>query len=728
MPLSVSQAHAVLRACVVQALQDSGALMQDLCNAARQALAQEDAIAYSVQQRQLAGQALQTLQNHQVDLVQAFPERLLEVLGQDSGRAGAAPSGASSASQNLSHHDLSLMDDAQVLAQVEFSRAKLSAAHRAEVPLAALNALVSGALRQPGVQPLSNPLRPDNYIRALQQVVDQTGVESGLRLRWMQHMREALGLVLVSTYERAAQYLRQNGVLPVGYAVVEEPPSGWRNTAVPWTQSMTAMLPGNTNAKPEAAAPAAQALLTVEGLRQLLAANLLTQAKSNNGNNGFGNGTTNGVNNGVANGVVSRAHSAPVAIDFMAVGAAQELAAPSLAAVPPQPQQLLRRMFEHLEQDQRLLPAMLRALRSLEPVLQQLLLHDSSFLQQADHPARKLLDQMAERSLSFRSEQQPGFERFIKLVHEVVGHLLQLDVRDGQPFVRVQRAWDKAWQQLLEKWIAPDAQQAPSVAVLDPQTALQQSLAQEMRQVPGWNLAPDWVQAFLQTTWAQVLAQSPSGAAYGLTDERERYQALLPALLRCTQEAALRADPVRCGALLAQLQEQLRLGLERIGSSAEQSAPMLEYLARQQTLALGYAAADMDADEALAQPWASASAPLIAPPLVAPALVAPGLAAPPLAEPELAPAATASAASTVPVVATAPTAPARPALGASSHWQIPLGQWVQIGSGQQALQSQLTWASPNGMLFLFTAADGSTQSMTRRMVDKLMAEGGFLLL
>ena len=35
----------------------------------------------------------------------------------------------------------------------------------------------------------------------------------------------------------------------------------------------------------------------------------------------------------------------------------------------------------------------------------------------------------------------------------------------------------------------------------------------------------------------------------------------------------------------------------------------------------------------------------------------------------------------------------------------------------------LTWANPHGTLFLFTAADGSTQSMTRRMRDRLVSEG-----
>jgi hypothetical protein len=42
------------------------------------------------------------------------------------------------------------------------------------------------------------------------------------------------------------------------------------------------------------------------------------------------------------------------------------------------------------------------------------------------------------------------------------------------------------------------------------------------------------------------------------------------------------------------------------------------------------------------------------------------------------------------------------------------GAWVR---------SQLSWASPQGTLFLFTSVYGSTQSITRRSRDKLLQSG-----
>jgi hypothetical protein len=54
---------------------------------------------------------------------------------------------------------------------------------------------------------------------------------------------------------------------------------------------------------------------------------------------------------------------------------------------------------------------------------------------------------------------------------------------------------------------------------------------------------------------------------------------------------------------------------------------------------------------------------------------------------------------------------------------LSLGTWVELMTNDQWLRTQLTWASPHETLFLFTSAQGTTQSMTRRSRDKLIAQG-----
>lgn len=52
-----------------------------------------------------------------------------------------------------------------------------------------------------------------------------------------------------------------------------------------------------------------------------------------------------------------------------------------------------------------------------------------------------------------------------------------------------------------------------------------------------------------------------------------------------------------------------------------------------------------------------------------------------------------------------------------------VGDWVNIEGAHGVVRTQLTWLSPRRTLFLFTQADGSTQSMTSRMVAKLLQSG-----
>jgi hypothetical protein len=53
---------------------------------------------------------------------------------------------------------------------------------------------------------------------------------------------------------------------------------------------------------------------------------------------------------------------------------------------------------------------------------------------------------------------------------------------------------------------------------------------------------------------------------------------------------------------------------------------------------------------------------------------------------------------------------------------LQVGTWVELFAAGDWVQAQLTWASPQGTLFLFTGLHGSTHSMTRRLLDRLCQE------
>ena len=63
-----------------------------------------------------------------------------------------------------------------------------------------------------------------------------------------------------------------------------------------------------------------------------------------------------------------------------------------------------------------------------------------------------------------------------------------------------------------------------------------------------------------------------------------------------------------------------------------------------------------------------------------------------------------------------PAGPVRP-----GEWHT--GTWVELLVTGAWVRAQLTWASPHGTLYMFTAQTGSAHSMSRRSLDRLLAQG-----
>lgn len=688
--------------------------MGTLIDVTRDALTEEEANGRDVRQRALIGDALRELQNHRAALLKGYPTALLEIFAEGPSQ----PKARQGHEGSVDFGELALMDDADVMAQVELSRAQQIAAHVTEAALAELDALVSAAQGLHRVQPEGNPFRPENYIRALQQVIGETGVSGDVRQQWMRHMREKLGALLVGTYQRAAASLREHGVEPVGYAVAGGPGgprSGYGGYMGGGHPGYPASAYGAVDGGPRSAysgygtgwgtastgvplaSEAEEALLTVGILRQMLAG----------GGDPFAFDATHAVQ---APGVVASPVMVPVApsttgyVSPEAAEAMEDIAqlerlvgrlagaqpavattgwssgvvpATSTALVSPAlaAHEVVSRMMHNIAQDSRLLPSVQRAVQSLEPALKQLVVHDTRFFSDDQHPARRLLDELTQRSLAFRSEDAPAFSRFMRLVNEVVGHLSAVEIRDAAPFEHVLKALEKAWTaQERQQRERREAKRREQLAA---------RFAAEFSALPDAVGVPEEWLAFVTGPWAQVAAwahgDQPADAA---ETEQGGYRALAPLLLRCVQPEQLRADPVGLGAALVDMVSAVRQGLESIGHPPEQIAAVLERLAQLQQLARQYAAPAPEAEPHQQQPAGD-------------------------------------------VEALPPVAPAQEALSAPAGPVLRVGQWVEVVNDRRVVRTQLTWCSPQNTLFLFTAADGSTQSMTRRMIDKLAAEGSF---
>ena len=750
--------------------------MQQLIKVTQGALTGEETAVRNIQQRNLVSDSLRLLNQHEAAMVKGYPMALLEIFAEGpsigKGRSSAEDTG-------MDFGELSLLGENEMQAQVELSKAQQSALHATDAVLAELNTLVSSAQGLRSVQPERNPLRPESYIRALQQVVGDTGVSAEVRQLWMQHMRDLLGKLLVDEYKKTATSLREHGVQPVGYAVLGTPAGnsgrgggyggGGANTGMGTGYGGGYSGYGNSVATPVGdygntgygrgngpstgwsgdsvqsqmgpGTAAEEALLTVGILRQMLAGGDPFDPRA------YGAMPSQPVAlqpvwvapagvgvpvpaQAVAHGGYMPAGAAAEAIEDMAqlerlvgrlAGGSQSASLPAplsgwrgpgvapvvYAAMPMESAtqspavaiEVVSRMMENISQDTRLLRPVQQAVKSLEPALKQLVQHDGRFFTDGSHPARRLLDELTQRSLAFTAESTPGFSRFMRLVQGAVDHLTTNEIKDAGPFDTVLKALHSAWDAQEQKIKAHQEAQQKALLNAERREMLAEKIAADIRKLPDLESVPADVLDFAAGPWADVIALAQVLKADDNTDEDPGgYLALVPVLLWSSQPDLTRKEPDRLNEAIPSLLAKLRKGLKTINHPALQTSAFLQRLVglHQSAFEKPAPAPLTPAPEPEAVPEPSAEA-------QASALQA---------------AATPSAGSAAENSAQAPVEAAP-----DPYADFVIGAWVELITNGRLVRTQLTWASPHGTLFLFTAPDASTQSMTRRMRDKLAAEG-----
>ena len=308
---------------------------------------------------------------------------------------------------------------------------------------------------------------------------------------------------------------------------------------------------------------------------------------------------------------------------------------------------------------------------------------------------RRLLDELTQRSLAFTAETEPGFSRFMRLVTEAVGHLSAHEVKDAGPFDTVLKALQSAWDTQEQKIKAHQEAEQKAKLQAEQRELLAEKIAADIRKLPDVDKVPSDVLDFAAGPWADVvaLAQVMRGDD-SQDDDPSGYLALVPVLLWTAQPDFTRQETDRLNEAIPGLLAKLRKGLKTINYPAVQTSAFLQRL-----VALHQAAFEKSA------PAAPAPAPAAEPEAVSEVAE--------LAEPPEASAA-----------APAPQDSAQAPLDTPDPYaDFVIGAWVELVTNGRVVRTQLTWASPHGTLFLFTAPDASTQSMTRRMRDKLAAEG-----
>ncbi|WP_427912800.1 DUF1631 family protein [Ramlibacter sp. MMS24-I3-19] len=588
----------------------------------------------------------------------------------------------------LRYEDLQLFGDDELDQSIEVARALQEVLLAVDDVLPTLDALVCTLMGWRTIQPGLNPIRPDVFVRSLQTTLARHVPDAAAREILVTPAGGLLGANLRRLYRELADWLQSTGVEPA------VPPGGKSK--------------GGANASAPAMGTMAKTMLTLDRLRKLLAGDF-DQPK---GKHEF----LHTVPASMAmlqelkqvDALVKRLEQrpkptpAPQPVDMLAAATHEPPAAARLGRQLSD--EVLRLMFDTLLQDTRLLPAFKEQLRTVEPAVRKLADQDSRFFSDRTHPARQFLDRITQRSLAFQSENDEGWQRFLDTVQYGARWLADSKVVDadvfGELLDHMQSVWaghDSTLRQRRE-----DA--ARALLQAEQRNLLAQKLAQDFEQAcKGDEVAP-FVLEFLRGCWAQVVAQAQLTCADG-SDDPFGYRALVDDLVWSVQVGpGERQRARRLAQMVPTLLARLREGLARIDYPAELSqrffdslmalhATALQGVSDEATQALAEAvpAQPVDVEPWLAEGEAQDSGWLDGDSVAGEEMLA--------------------------EIGDLTSPEPRPAT------ELRTGTWAELLVGGEWTRVQLTWASPHGTLFMFTALAGTAHSMSRRTLDRLRAQG-----
>ena len=433
--------------------------------------------------------------------------------------------------------------------------------------------------------------------------------------------------------------------------------------------------------------------------------------------------------------------------------------------------EVVRELVNQVAQDSRLLAPVRESILALEPSLLRLALVDPRFFSDERHPARTLMERVAQRSFNFNDEFSDEFAEFFGEVCRSFKRLNAATIVDAQPFASALADLLQVWsdqdkddfdkrQQVLQALHFAEERQSNA-----DQLAFELSSRSDLQQVPAKVLD------FLFGRWALVMAHAR------LVDTRSQidpsgYGSVVPDLVWSVKREVTLKEPAKLIEMIPGLLVKLHSGLALLGQEPVESEAFFEYLMKlhQPVLKLRRLKSQRDAEESSAAPLessahselevspaerleklrAQADAPLW---LDRDDLEAAGFEDTQPTEPGdldalSGPADAKLEVSTGGAVVSSeseicqndaaegeptgvPTA-ALTAIDSSSDQlkeqaaatlrSLRTGQWIDLYSKHQWLRAQLVWASTKATLFMFISQGGRPHSMTQRSCEKLIAK------
>ncbi len=734
----------VLLACTEAALAEASGLVMRWSAALNESLRQQETWTASPGDKADLSLAIKELNRHKPLFESRWPENWRAAIAQALGPQHQAGQPRRSLA-SISFDDLELMDEVQVQATVQVARLEQVVQGAAGDALSELTALLSSAQKLPSVKAENNPFRPDVAITALRVTMDGIAHEKTVRTLWLQHGNQALGEELKVLYRHLIRILEDGGVQRGDYNVIQAPAPQLTRSLGPRTRppgvgdqhdelaahkgkSSPSLGDGKSANADADMAMAGTDLLTLDGLHHLLVGDhdvshapsqptLPDEPQPAPGN---------------YQGPDRRAQRAP----------SVKSGGDSIFQMQTLAQGVVQLMLDGMTRDERLLQPVRQILARLQPALLRIAEDDPRFIADKLNPARRLLEEITQRSLAFGSELAPGFTEFVATLEDVVLLFSRSETRVSALFETALEVLQPPEQAAQSK--AQDQVQGRAVASLvkvEQRFLLAEKIGAELASGPDFAKVAPAIQQFIVGPWAQVIAQAKMGGATGARPTRVpadlRYQSvlsdlmwssrpevagrnrgrlarLIPGVLRTLREGlqTIDYDPAASRSFFAVLMARHELGLKGDGDKPAVAWPP-ELILPAVSIDIG-----VDDDAGLGGSSAADARPWLNPSESADT----GFMAEPF--PELH---TTDFADTVPMGQSwdAPVsgAAALTAELANSGPKLAQGTWIELlNEGGQWGRMQLTWSSPHGTMYLFTGQAGVTTSMTRRNFDGLWAQ------
>jgi hypothetical protein len=438
---------------------------------------------------------------------------------------------------------------------------------------------------------------------------------------------------------------------------------------------------------------------------------------------------------------------------------------------------VVRTLVNQVAHDPLLLAPVREAVVALEPALLKLSMDNPRFFAEDKHPARRLVEAVAQRSFRYNDEYSSEFAEFFEPVQKAFHALNTADSDDPQAFGSALAGLQKDWNVNDQRELESQDDSLQSIRFAEERQTIADQVAWDLSQRPDLDNVPGMILDFLYSDWALVIAHAK------LADKRNEidpggFRTAVSGLLWSVKKDVTLRRPAKLMEIVPGIVSTLHAGLDLLGKERQETKPFFDALMRlhNPVLKLRRAHSRREGPPCLPLrhcnlparcwtnwrpcPWRSTKHWRPPRPNANRAkLTSHGLAAArstrqgfeetlPTDYAELMPQ-PAKARATVPVAADVQSADYIEALASGDSVapiELPLlddfdeaeealskdalfaldalreGAWVDLYSKRQWLRAQLIWASTKGTLFMFVSRGGRPHSMTKRSCEKLIRD------